>query len=481
VRSIALWRRHAPAIQIALSVALGQILAWFGSKPTLAGILIVCGVWALWTKGAKLASLTAGLVIGIVSAHVAAVSSDSFVESADAVLLGTVYEEPRRPVPGEVLFTLLVTRAGERSLVRCRAVDLPWRNASSLVRGAHIMVRGALKPVRRPLNPFSWDGWLWRQGISAECRVRFVSAALSQSRSTTSIVRERIEQLVLSSLGDTVGARLFLSMSLGYRDLLAMQFEQAFMRLGLTHLLVVSGYQVGLMYGFVLCLAGGTLARLSYSGRHMRSAVSVVALLVAGGYVVCIGAEMSAVRALIAAACLAAQVLGERSTSFAQRWGVALLGMQLIWPWCIFDIGVILTFAALLGIGIGSRLGASSRRATFLWVNLTVWICTSLVVVVWRGNLSLLGLALNLLVAAPWSIVNCTVGLASLALMTLQIPGSAIPLSLVAWFNQGLAEVILYLGEGSMGGWQLGIAARCSVAALFGFLVCLGLWRSWKV
>jgi competence protein ComEC len=446
-----------------------------------AALLVALGVFAVWCRAQKCSSLIAGLIIGIFTAQIGLREEQSLRAADDATFVGTVNGTPRRPNPGEVIFMLATDVGGKAVVLRCRAIDLPWRNAGVLKNGDTIVVRGSLKPVQKPLDPFSWEGWLWRKGVFGEMRARFVSQAFEEHRSLTDHVREEIETLVQNKVGRDAGAALFLSMALGYQDLLSVQLERAFNRLGLTHILIVSGYQVGLMYTFVVSLAGGLLAYIQYASRYLRSTVTLAGLGVAAGYVVCIGAEMSAVRALIAAACLSAHVLSERSSSFAQRWGVALLGIQLIWPWCIFDIGVILTFAALLGIGIGSRLGRSDQFSSFIWINICVWICTTLVVVVWRGNLSPLGLLLNLLVAAPWSIINCTIGLSSLVLVALGMPGGEIPLQAVAWCNRYLAELVLYLGEGSFGGWELDLAARCGVALSLCALVGVALWRASQV
>jgi len=234
----------------------------------------------------------------------------------------------------------------------------------------------------------------------------------------------------------------------------------------LTHLLVVSGYQVSLAFGFILWCATALVRRLSNGGRYVRSAATLVAFACSALYVVFIGLEMSAVRALLAAACVCAQLVSERGTSFAQRWGVALLGMQLIWPWCAFDIGVVLTFAALFGIGLGSEAAAHSKVAGFAAVTCAVWLCTTLVIVVWQGTISPLGLALNLVVAAPWSIINCTVGLLALGVMLLDFPGCEYPLRSIGVVNQFIGDLVLTVGELSYASYQPEGALRVAAVAV---------------
>jgi competence protein ComEC len=227
------------------------------------------------------------------------------------------------------------------------------------------------------------------------------------------------------------------------------------------------------MFGFVFALISYILGIARYAGLNVRAGVAVIAFVFATLYVLFIGAEMSSVRALFAAACISATVITERVTSFAQRWGVALLAMQLVWPWCVFDIGVILTFAALLGIGLGSEFGRESKLASLLSVTICVWIMTSLVVIVWQGMVSPIGLLLNLVLAAPWSIVNCVGGLLGLGALIVGIPGAAYPMKALAWINSRLADMALVLAESSYGGFKLTGTDRVAVALLVALVAAI--------
>ena len=160
---------------------------------------------------------------------------------------------------------------------------------------------------------------------------------------------------------------------------------------------------------------------------------------------------MSALRALIAASCVCAGLLLDRRGHFAQRWWIALLLMHIFYPWALYELGVVLTFAALAGIGIGSRLGEGRVLKTWLLVHSVVWIFTSCVLIVWVGEFSVAGILLNLFVPAPWSIVNCTVGALSLFGMFLGVPGSASILRIVTDLNEVVAYALLWV-RGVFGG-----------------------------
>jgi competence protein ComEC len=273
---------------------------------------------------------------------------------------------------------------------------------------------------------------------------------------------------------DERGVSLLLSMALGYRDVLSPSVEQAFSSLGLTHLLVVSGYQVSMVFGFVMAIGVMAVPRTSVF-RYWREACTALGLTVAGLYVAFIGAEMSATRALIAAAFVCSERLCESRSGFAQRWCVALLLMQLVWPYCVFDIGVILTFAALAGIGVGASIGGKRKMMTWIMVTCSVWAFTSVVVVAWSGSFSLLSVPLNLVLAAPWSALNCTIGLVSLLGTLAGLPGASYALDLVVCCNSVVSEALTYIAQSPLAGWQLAdwrrwctCAALCALSALLG-------------
>jgi competence protein ComEC len=233
-------------------------------------------------------------------------------------------------------------------------------------------------------------------------------------------------------------------MALGERDVLSRHVEETFKALGLTHLLVVSGYQVSLVFGviFAMCLWMSAIVRPTLALRHCATWCAFIG---AGGYVALVGAEMSSVRALIAAACLCVALVIDRRHRFAQRWATALLMIQVVYPWALFDIGVLLTFAALGGIGVGSVLGGRRTIASVVWVTVSVWLFTSLITIVWTGSVSFAGLLLNLVLAGPWSVLNCTVGVVGLVLTTLHQPTGEWVVWMVGRINEAVVQVLLWL------------------------------------
>ena len=417
-----------------MGVCCGQVLAWF--LPSLIINVAVVATGLIWLLvGACRRGVCLGGIVGIAVAGWGASLHPPPIAGSDVQTLVSVEESPRRRVPGEVVFIGREILGGEGRLIRCRAVDLPWRSLTSVEQGDIVWVRGAITPVMRPVNPVSWDGWMWRRGVSGEMKVLFGTKALARSPSPLDRVRRWIIDSVTIATKDSRGGALFLSMAFGVRDVLSPPVEALFTNLGLSHLLVVSGYQVSLVFGVALSALLG-VGRAIRPSLGMRAIGIGASLMCATLYVLAIGSEMSSVRALLAALCLCISLLMHRRHRFAQRLVVTFLCMNLVWPWALFEIGVLLTFAALAGIGIGSMIGGAGRWRSLVWVTVSVWTLTSVVTVVWNGTFSVSGVFLNLVLAAPWSVLNCAIGLGALALVYTGLPGCDLPLRVVAYINE---------------------------------------------
>lgn len=437
--------REAPAFPLSLVVALGQCLMWFVPQELWSCVVATLGGAIILVASKKRSGLLVGLLLGSGTVYVNYPLSVPIMSERDVVLNGVVVSAIQRRRPGEANFLFQTDLNGKSYLLRCRTVDLPWRNIYEVQNGDRLMLRGDIEVVKKTTNPLSWQGWLWRQNITGEMRVRFVSKPLFHQYSLRAESREWVQRWAYESFGDKRGVNLVLSMALGYQDVLSPTLESAFKRLGLTHLLVVSGYQVTLLYTVAITLLSKSIVFLP-RGLSARRMLGFIGLTLALLYVVFIGGEFSSIRAMVAAACVGGSWIVGRQTGFMQRWGVALLLLEVFWPFCIFDIGVILTFAALWGIGVGAQGVRADSWLAFFRVNLCVWLTTSLVIMLWQGSVSVIGLLINMVLAAPWSIMNCTVGIVALLVAMLPVPGSAVFFQGIIAANQFLSEQVLYWG-----------------------------------
>lgn len=447
-----------------VGLCVGEVVAWFlGAVSIMLLVFVLGAVWMVsaWRSG----GLIVGFVVGAVLGGWECASHPPPVSGSDVEMLVHVEDSPRRRVPGEVVFLGREILGFDRRIIRGRAVDVPWRGLSALERGDVVWIRGMVTPLVRPLNPFSWDGWLWRRGVSGEMKVLFGSRPLQRSSSRLHDVRRWMADAVTTATGESRGGALFLSMAFGFRDVLSPPVESLFSNVGLSHLLVVSGYQVSLVFGFALTLFLGAGRRFRASLGTRRLAIGA-ALASATAYVFTIGSEMSSVRALLAAVCLCMSLLMHRPHRFAQRLVVTFLCMNLLWPWALFEIGVVLTFAALAGIGIGSTLGGRSRLNSLVCVTISAWLLTSIVTIVWNGTYSVSGLMLNLILAAPWSVLNCTVGVGGLVLLITGVPGADIPVRVVSFINEEIVSALFWLQTVAGSPRELSLHERVATAVV---------------
>ena len=440
---VAALRAAVPALPVAVGTFCGQVIAWFMS-PSMLMLLAICLGGVVLFSARRFRAVLGGVCLGIATGSIALLLHPVAWSGSDIQVLVRVEDPPARRQTGEISFIGEDVLGPQRRTLQARSLDVPWRNASLMQRGDVVWVRGSLAAIDRPFNPFSWKGWLWRRGVSGEMRALFVSKPVERAPQLLDSVRGRIRERVTTITEDRRGGALFLSMALGERDVLSRHVEESFKALGLSHLLVVSGYQVSLVFAvlFSIFLRVSILGRPTLALRHCATWCS---FLGAAGYVALVGAEMSSVRALIAAACLCVALVIDRRHRFAQRWATALLVIQVVYPWALFDVGVLLTFAALGGIGVGSVIGWRDKLASVVWVTVCVWLFTSLVTTVWIGSISPFGLILNLLLAGPWSVLNCTLGVVGLGLAMAHLP----PGEWLVWFvgcvNEWIAQALLWL------------------------------------
>ena len=247
--------------------------------------------------------------------------------------------------------------------------------------------------------------------------------------------------------------------------------EDAFKRTGLAHLLVVSGYQVTLVYVALTLVFSQLLARSSWlcAKIKLKAWASGAAVLGALAFVAICGVESSSARAGIAAIFLACAHALERGGGLVQAVGVSALALMILDPGCFLSPGVQLTYAALIGICLGHR-ESDGPIIGFLRVCLTATVCSSVTVAIWFNQISIIGLVLNPLLGTPAALVSCNFGLAATILLLSGIDANGWILqhvvNLTAWFKQ----LILVCSDLPWAALALEGAGKFVVVS---FLVCL--------
>ena len=362
-----------------------------------------------------------------------------------------------------------------------RAVDLPWRNISEMSKDSIFILRGAIKPIEKTLNPFSWESTSFRHGYRYECRVHFASRPLHNKDYWLERAQRSLEERVKFVLGNNERAGLLLSMSIGTRDVLSLPTERAFKMTGLAHLLVVSGYQVTLFYYLVFNVLRWIATRsaticLTIPVTLWASALALAASLL---FVVLAGIEGSSVRAALALLFVVAASNLERRGGMGTSIVVSLLLLSSIWPGAYLEPGVELTYAALTGIFLGMR-GNDKSWKTFLRVCLYASLCTSLVVLIWFGNLSLIGFLLNPIAAPVLSFIGCYGGFLAMGLNFIGLDPHGYLLQLVSYFLVKGRDAIWWLSRLGLALERVEGVALYSIAAILAAVIAYIAYRRLK-
>lgn len=458
--------------QILGVVLLPEVVSAVGIWPPL--ILLGILVFGAFYRGkAVLGALCCGV---LTTATYAAIPTQ--VPTGEASYLAEVSTSPRRPQVGAIHLTLAVLARMEKSelqplstqfprLLRCTAIDLPWRTLSRVRVGDRVVVRTVLTPLQLGFNPLSFDASLRRRGIDARCRIRFASIVEPASPGWIERLRDAVRGLTQRALGDGERGGLVLAMAIGARDSISYETEEAFKRTGLAHLLVASGYQVTLLFLAAVSMGRRLFSNIPASQGLLasRALLYVSGLLFSALFVALVGPEGSALRALAAALCAVVAYVGERGGGFMNALLVSLLAVSLLWPGGVFDPGIQLTFAALAGLALGA---SSQGGALMKYVKACSYatIATSGVSMLWFGGVSLWPFVLNPFVAPLASLVGCKLALFATALYAAHLDSRAILLGFVADCLEVFRDFVWALSGEDSGYFELPGGVRVLLSGL---------------
>jgi competence protein ComEC len=286
--------------------------------------------------------------------------------------------------------------------------------------GDRVRARLRLRPPAERRNPGSRSTLrsVSRAGIGADARLADPGLHVRVSEGPPAlralhVLRGRIAR-ELEAAGP--GGPLLAALSVGERAELARGVRRDFARLGLTHLLSVSGLHVVIAAGiaFAACVAVGRRVPALAARRDPRRAAMVASLAAAGVYTLLSGAEVPAQRSwwMLAAFALCALRAGPRRA--APPLALAALIVLALDPAALFDVGAQLSFAACAALAAARRApererGAGGRLSRLrdaldaaLRTSATALAATAPLAATRLGVAAPLALAANL-VAVPWT------------------------------------------------------------------------------
>jgi len=210
---------------------------------------------------------------------------------------------------------------------------------------------------------FSYRDYLARQGVHSQMPragiKRLASGHGNPVLQRVYAYRSRA-QAVLRSLVPEPEASLLSGILLGIETGIPADLRQAYNATGTAHIIAISGFKIAIIAG----LFGRLFTRWFGARRGTLAAVLGIAV-----YTVLVGAGASVVRAAVMAGlALTAQRLGRQGDALAGL-GAAGIGMTLVNPYTLWDVGFQLSFGATLGLVLyADPLKAAFVRAIGRWV-----------------------------------------------------------------------------------------------------------------
>jgi competence protein ComEC len=301
-----------------------------------------------------------------------------------------------RPTPVEMP-ALEAALPGERVLARVRLrAHRELRNPGSHPR-ARSLERAGIGAVGWLVHPALHVRLPEREGIRPLARLHARRAALAER---------------LSASGP--GGGLLRALALGDRRDLPQEARDAFMRLGLAHLLAVSGLHLTLVASLVFAGVRAALARSAWlaARRDTRELALAAGVAAAVLYALAAGWGVPVRRSLVLLLGLAASVARGRPGVRMQPLAAAAIAVLCVEPEALFQAGAQLSFAASAALAMAARAPAEAQRdrssrlrraaSEGLRTSASAVAATAPLAAYHLGNTAPLGLIANL-VGIPWT------------------------------------------------------------------------------
>lgn len=433
------------AVGAGLMIGLSRFL-----DPRFVFVVLGAGAWA-W-RTAPLAAVPVGALAGLLLALVA--------RAHDAGSCGTLLPE------GRVALTVRLSDPSGAGMARARpigaachgTVALRFTQQASHPAGAVLEVSGRWLPQLSALRPAA--------GTLVVRTHRLLATEPTPAERLRTAITTTSERLY-GSRAPVVDALI-----LGRRGAMDPELREDFARSGLVHLLSISGFHVGLLTSWTV------LVGLALGVRRPRA--FLLGAVVAVGYVAFLGWQAPATRAAVLGSLVAWGVVRQRSVTAPALLAAAALGVMLVDPWAVFDLGAWLSVGSIAGLMIATRWSDRALGSGWGWRMLSASIGSTLatapLTAAVLGAVAPIGIVLNF-AAIPLAAVAVPGVLATL-LVAPVVPALAAALASGSGLALALLEELARLGARVPGG-HLIVEPGMPAAAPWLLLLGLGLWGMW--
>lgn len=335
--------------------------------------------------------------------------------------------------------------------------------------GARWRLHARLRPPRGLRNPGGFDAerHALLQGVAGSGQVREpVRARLLAPASGMPAWRERMAAAIaVQVMGG--GARFVQALALGDTRALTQADWDDLRALGLTHLIAISGFHVGLVAGFAAWLAGCAWRVWPPLGRYWPRPLGMAVAAVSGAalYAAVAGFALPTVRTVLMIAVLAAARCSRRRVTVGQALALAALAVLLVDPLAVLAPGFWLSFAGVLWL-VWCLPGRAPRwLRTFLVAQGVATLALLPLTVALFGQASRAGPLVNLLAIPWWSLVVVPLALLGTALEALVEGTGRWPWRLAAWCFEASWWLLGYAAHSPLALWWLPQARDAALLA----------------
>ncbi|MBZ0285945.1 MAG: ComEC/Rec2 family competence protein [Anaerolineae bacterium] len=317
--------------------------------------------------------------------------------------------------------------------------------------GDRIMATGLLV-VPGEGDTFSYADFLGRNGVFSLMRdtaVEVISTGHGDAWYSALLdLKARAAESIARALPEP-NAALLTGILLGNDRGLSPDVANAFSRVGASHIIAISGFNMAILSGTIM----GLLERIRIRGRW----AALIGITVIGLYTILVGANAAVVRSALMSSMLVIGALIRRKTYVPASIGFVALVLSALNPTILWDVGFQLSLFATLGLAlfatplskwfnwmllhvlphrVANLVGSFLNDA--LVVSVAAQILTLPLIVLYFGRLSVVVLLVNLLII-PAQTLLLILGLAA-TLLALIVPGLA---QLLYWLDMLLLSYTL--------------------------------------
>lgn len=347
-------------------------------------------------------------VLGAIPLLVVAPSIQARVGFLALVVLGMVQAPaPVRSVPDlefvsgecQVVTVPRLVATGESAILRCedKRFVASWPLGLGYTFGERIVLTAVAHPLRE-----GTDGFWLRKGVVGRLDLR-QSVALGGGWVPLrwgQQWRDSFRSFTAATLPESA-RKLVDALCFNVEFALDENLAEGLRRTGTVHIISASGLHVGIFAMFLQ----GVLSRVPIA-RSWQIAILLAVLVM---YMGAAGMRPPVVRSVVMAAVLLNAYRVRREGDLLSALGLATVLQLMADPWSVFDIGLHLSFMAVLGLGLFVRFDSPSARGFLAFVksrslqvahaSLVAGLATAPIVAYHFGTVSVISILANLLIA----------------------------------------------------------------------------------